>query len=135
MEVEELLDALLGLDPHVRKVCVIRDLESRSIMKSRPDLVEVLLDKEDKLKIIFSIVIDSFRQFEGEAGVGTLHLTAIYYRDLYFFLFPYERYVVGVSCDPGSIEEITRKLLEFIKKVREEALPYLPERLIRSIKA
>ena len=118
MELEELLDALLALDPHVRKVGVIGEFGTTSLMKSRPGLVEVLLDKEDKLKIIFSIVVDSFRQFESESGVGHLNLTAVYYQDLYFFLFPYGGYVIGISCDPGPIEEITRRIVNFVEKLR-----------------
>lgn len=123
MELEELLDALLALDPHVRKVGVIGEFGTTSLMKSRPGLVEVLLDKEDKLRIIFSIFVDSFRQFEGESGVGRLNLTAVYYQDLYFFLFPYGGYVIGVSCDPGPMEEITRRIADFVEGLREGETP------------
>jgi hypothetical protein len=137
MDLEDLLDALLALDPHVRKVGVIRYLEGSPLMKTRPGLVEVLLDKEDQLKIIFSIVIDSFRQFEGETGVGPLHLTAIYYRDLYFLLFPYGRYVVGVSCDPGPVEEITRKFIDFIERLRagEPPTSYPEDKVTQPVEA
>ncbi len=135
MELEKLLDALLALDPHVRKVGVIGEFGTTSFMKSRPGLVEVLLDKEDKLKIIFSIVVDSFRQFEGESGVGRLNLTAIYYRDLYFFLFPYNGHVIGISCDPGSMGEITRKIADFVEKLKEEKTPpcYQPDKLTQPL--
>ncbi len=135
MELEELLDALLALDPHVRKVGVIGEFGTASITRSRPGLVEVLLDEEDKLKIIFSIVVDSFRQFEGESGVGRLNLTAIYYQDLYFFLFPYGRYVVGISCDPGPMEEITRRIADFVEKLKEEKTPpcYQPDKLTQPL--
>jgi len=134
MKPEELLEALLALDPHVRKVGVIRSLESQPMMKTRPGLVEVLLDKEDKLKIIFSIVVDSFKQFERESGVGPLNLTAIYYRDLYFFLFPYDGYVVGVSCDPGPMDEITRKIAEFIKAMKgKDLITPPPEKVVQTL--
>jgi|GEM_PF-4002770 len=135
MRLEELLDALLALDPHVRKVGVIRGLEAPPIMKARPGLVEVLLDEEDKLKVIFSIVVDSLRQFEGETGVGRLNLTAIYYQDLYFFIFPYGGCIIGASCDPGPIGEITRKFAEFVGRLRAEEVSYPPGRMVQTLEA
>jgi len=135
MELEELLDALLALDPHVRKVGVVGEFGVAPLMKSRPGLVEVLLDEEDKLKIIFSIVVNSFRQFEGESGVGLLNLAAVYYQDLYFFLFHYGGYVIGVSCDPAPVEEITRKIADFVERLREEASASPPGRLAQTLEA